>query len=80
MGLWCPEALKEAIHIGSLKGQSSVSGGNMEVYLLGNSLSGPGADGEEAAQGEEKGTLLLVWRLGSWLVRMPVRFGSRCSL
>ena len=42
MSFGCPMVLKKGTHIGSLKGQSSVSGCNLVVYLLGNSWSALG--------------------------------------
>lgn len=44
--------LKKGAHIGSLKGQSSISGCNLVVYLLGNSWSALGQMERRQHRGE----------------------------
>lgn len=76
LGLWCPEALKEGTYIGNLKGQSSISGGNLVVFLWATAGQVLGQMERRQQTRGKRGKLALVWRLGGWMVRMLIRFGS----
>lgn len=76
MGLGCPEALKEGPHMGSMKGRAVSQEANCKHFSWSTTGQNLGQMERRSAQGEEKETFSLVWSLESWLVRIPIRFGS----